>query len=620
MRNLTKGLLTVSLAAAFVGAVGCTNNGSDAWKGTTFTDYGNVVSIANGGFVAETDKYVYFINGVGSYSSDNTFGTPIKGALVAADKNNLDSMQVVIPELIVSTDYEAGVYLFKEGDNVYAYYGTPNREKTSSGAIASSEMTFTKTRLDGKENTKLFTVPSHSTTYRMAQGADGAVYIVYYDTENSAIVSYNAKTGKSTTIAKTDAKTNDGANGEYLSLGEYKFLQNGNVAQVAYTMTVYTQEYVAEQEEQTDSYSRQTAAYNYMYLYTVGEEPVCIKDGKATETTYAIKSTVSDYLFYTATKLVGGSDAKTFGVKLSALDIETVIDYPDNIKDDMIISSFEEIYYYDSDATKVVKTTLIKEPVPEEEAREYVLKDGTISKLLVIDENYVYCYNSDGYVVAIERAGNGKTIRVSERTVSTSWYTPETVDIDGEKYILYCDNSTDGNSYIFRANLNGINNPLEKDADDDGETDVYYLESSFIGFMPAADRAAVVSAKINAIETPLGLQEENGKYYAESVNIARAAYDKLDKDAQSKISSEDLKKLTNAEKAVALADAYKKLAADYANISEEEKNALKAPYESAKKLAESYGNDYSDIAAYLPDSLNLNYYYQEAGKTFDASK
>lgn len=614
MKKLTKGLLTVSLAACIAGAVGCANNG-DAWKGTDFTNYGAVISAANGGFVAETENYVYFINGVGSSSSNNAFGTPIKGALVAADKKDAaKAPQVVIPELIVSTDYEAGIYLFNEGDKAYAYYGTPNREKNSSGAVASSEMTFTKTRLDGKENTKLFTVSSHSTTYRIAQGADGAVYIVYYDTANSAIVSYNAKTGKSTTIAKTDAKNNDGKDGEYLSLGEYKFLNNGNSAQVVYTMTVYTQEYSAEQEKETDSYQRQTATYNYMYAYTVGGEPVLIKDGKAAETTYSIKSNVSDYLFYTAKTLVGGEDnVKTYGLKLSALDSETRIDYPDNIKDDMIINSFEEVYFYDSDAKKVVKTTLVKEPVSEKEAREYILKNDTVSKLLVIDENYVYCYNTDGYIAAIARA-DGKTVRVSERTASTSWYTPETVNIDGSTYILYCDSSTDGNSYVFGADLNKLGAP---EVDDSGDEDVYYLSAKFLGVMPAADRAAVVSAKINAIETPLDLEEgENGKYFAESVSAARSAYDALDNDAKNNVSSETLAKLEKAEKAVALADAFKKLepVLNYDDLSQEEKTALNTDYQSAKSLAESYGNDYSVIAGYLPDKLNLNYYYQEAGK------
>ena len=621
MRKLTKSLLTVSLAACIAGAVGCNANGSDAWKGTDFKNYGTVVAETNGGFVAETDNYVYFINGVGSSSSDNTFGTPIKGALVAADKKDAaKTPQVVVPELIVSTDYDAGIYLFNEGDKAYAYYGTPNREKNSSGAIASSEMTFTKTRLDGEENTKLFTVPSHSTTYRIAQGADGAVYIVYYDTENSAIVSYNAKTGKSTTIAKTDAKTNDIKDGEYLSLGEYKFLKNGNSAQVVYTMTVYTQKYVAEQEAQDNSYSRQTAAYNYMYLYTAGEEPVCIKDGSATDTTYAIKSNVDGYLFYTATSLFGGeTNAKTYGISLNAPEDEKKIDYTDNIKDDMIIESFEKVYFYDSG--KVVKTTLIKDPVPEKEAREYILKNDGISSLLAVDEVYVYCYDADGYIVAIERAEDGKTIRVSERTASTAWYKPETAAIGDAEYMLFCDGSSEGNSYVFGADLNKLNAPETEDTDDDGETDVYYLESKFIGFMPAADRAAVVSAKINAIEKPLDLKEgDDGKYVAESVKSARTAYDNLDKDAKNNIASEDLKKLDNAEKAVALADAYSALEAvlNYDNLSQAEKDVLKTAYDTAKQLVESYGDDLSAIADYLTD--NLNYFYQEAGSKLGATE
>ena len=34
---------------------------------------------SNGGFVVETGDYVYFINGVESYSADNTYGSPVKG-------------------------------------------------------------------------------------------------------------------------------------------------------------------------------------------------------------------------------------------------------------------------------------------------------------------------------------------------------------------------------------------------------------------------------------------------------------------------------------------------------------------------------------------------------------
>ena len=622
MNRLTKGLLTVSLVAALAGtAAACGSSGS--WKGTDFMEYGDVVAETNGGFVAETTKYVYFINGIESSYSDNTFGTPVKGSLVAADKSDLTKSQVIVPELMSASDYGAGIYLFNGGDGVYAYYGTPNTEKDSSGSVANSKMTFKRTRLDGTKNEKLFTVSSLSLNYRMAQAEDGAVYIVYYDADSSAIVSYNCSTGKSVVIAKTDVKTNEKTeNGEYLSLGEYKFLENGNAAQIVYTITAYTQEYYAAQEEQEDSYSRQTAPYNYIYTYTAGKDAECVKNGSAVNETYALKSTVDDYLFYTATPL--GGTAKTYGVKIDDFGNATEIGYPDNVKDGMVIKSLDRVYYFDSDAKQVVENTLIKDAannITEYEIKRPILKDETVSKLIDVDDNYIYCFNSDGYIVAIERAGEERTIRISERTASSSWYDPETVKIsDTEEYILYCDNSSDGSSYVYRTDLKKLNDPKAEDTDEDEADDLFYLESAFVGVMPAKDKASVVSAKINAIGMPLADIEkgEDGKYRSESVEKARAAYTALDDDAKSYISDSELERLVKAEKALALADTFIKLekVADFNNLDETEKAALKTEYEAAKAVVAGLGDDYEDIADFLGDKLNLNYFYYQAGKKF----
>ena len=624
MNKLTKGLLTISLSALLVGtAAAC--GGSKSWGGTTFKDYGAVKVSANGGFVVETDNYVYFINGIESSSSDNTFGTPVKGALVAAKKADLNDSQVVIPELMTSSDYDAGIYLFGSGEETYAYYGTPNREKTSTGEIASSEMTFTRTRLDGKKNEKLFTVSSFSTNYRIAQAEDGTVYIVYYDTANTSLMSFNCTTKKSTVIAKTDAKTNEKTDkGEYLSLGDYKFLKNGNSAQVVFTMTAYTQEYFSEQEEQTNSYSRQTATHNYLYIYTAGAEKVCIKDGSEKRETYAVKSQVGEYLFYTATPSFGGT-AKTFGVKLSDTENATEIKNDSIIKDDMIIGAgaYDEVYYLDTDAKQVIKNTLVGDVFDN---KKTILKDETVSSLINVDDSYIYCFNTDGYIVAIERDdenGDGRTVRISERTASASWYKPETVTVGDAEYMLYADSSAEGNSYVYRSDLNKLGDPKEV-KNDDNETDYYYLESSFIGVRPAADRAAVVSTKINAIEKPLDLKKgDDDKYTAESVEIARAAYNALDDDAKAEISADDLKKLTNAENALTLADAFAKLekVVGYKSLSDEKKTALKeelkTDYDAAKAIVDGYGSDVNDIRSYLGDKLNLNYYYQQAVTIFD---
>lgn len=621
MNKLTKCLLTVSLSAALIGTAACGNG--DSWKGTDFTDYGTAIVSTNGGFVAETTKYVYFINGIGSSSADNTFGTPVKGSLVAADKNDLTNSQVVIPELMTASDYEAGVYLFNSGEETYAYYGTPNTEKNSSGQVASSELTFKRTRLDGKNSEKLFTVSSLSVNYRITQAEDGTVYIVYYDTASTSLISYNCSTKKATTIAKTDDKTNEKTDGgEYLSLGEYKFLKNGSSAQIAFTLTAYTQEYYSAQAEQ-DGYARQTATYNYMYLYTAGKDAECVGDGKTTGETYAIKSSADDYLFYTATPF--GGTAKTFGVKLSDMDNKTEIYYQDNVKDGMIIKSYEEVYYLDTEAGQVIKNTLVKtDTVTAYNTKATILKDEKVSSLIDVDDTYIYCFNSDGYIAAVNYTDGddyGKTVRISERSASASWYKPETVTIGETKNMLFADSSQEGNSYIYYSDLNKLSTPKEVKTDE-GETDYYYLENSFIGVRPAADRAAVVTSKISAIETPLDLKKgDDGKYYAESVKSARAAYDALDDDAKANVSESDVKKLENAEKALALADAFIKLekVTDYNNLSQTEKDALTADYNAAKAIVESYGSDYSSIRDFLGDKLNLNYFYQQTGNKLNST-
>ena len=608
MNKLTKGLLSITFATAMVGAVACGGNASDAWKKPSFSNYGAVEAETLGGFVAETTNYVYFINGVGKNTSDNSFGTPIKGALVAAPKNDLSKTEVVVPELLVARDYNAGVYLFGSGNDIYAYYGTPNREKDSSGAIANSEMTFSRTRIDGEKNEKLFTVSSLSTEYRMTE-VNGTVYIVYYDSSDSAIKSFNCTDKKTTVVAKTDAKINDkNADGEYVSLDAYKFLDNGAEAEIVYTLTVYSEQYYEEKEKDSNSYSREKETYNYIMSYKAGESAKVVKSGKAGGETYAFSEYADGYLFYKETPVVG--DEKTFAVSDKALADATEIVYTDNVKSGMIIKNLDEVYFYDSG--KVVKTVLTDRTGTEYEKKENILISDDISTIIDIDDDYVYTTNGDGYIIAIERAADGKTVKISERTASSSWYDPETIEISGEKYILYCDESGVGNSYVYYADLSKLAAPQEKDSDDDGEIDEYYLESKFIGVMPTADRATSAGSLVSDIESSYK-EEDNGAAFRKSVEKARAAYDALDADAKAAYDSSLLAKLTNTEKAVKLGDAYGKLASviNYGKLTDEEKATLTTDFNAAKALREEYESEsvYSAVAGYLES--NLKYYYQE---------
>ena len=141
--------------------------------------------------------------------------------------------------------------------------------------------------------------------------------------------------------------------------------------------------------------------------------------------------------------------------------------------------------------------------------------------------------------------------------------------------------------------------------------------------MPAADRAKIVEADINAINSELVLETDGeNKVYDASVSKARAAYDALDDDAKACVGEAKYNKLINAEKAVDLGAAFMKLKAAfgdgtliYDELDETEKAQVAADYATAKALVKSYGDDYSTIAAYLED--NLKYYYQEVGAQLD---
>ena len=606
-----------------VGAAACGVPESDKWSGTKdfASGWGNVLTQTLGGFVAETENYVYFINGVSSYTADNAYGTPIKGALVAADKSDLSKSEVVIPELLVAQDYTAGVYIFGTGENACAYYGTPNRDKDSSGKIANSEMVFTKTTLDGKKSEKLFAVSSHSTAYRMAE-KNGTVYIVYYDTEDSALKVFDCTAKNHTTIIKTDDTVNEKTEGKYVSLGSYYFTNNisGGI-QVIYTATVYSEEYF-EDKAKTEGYSRATASYNMVFGYSVGDEKAEVLFDGANYTTYSVNSVKGEYVFWTATEL--GKSAVTYGAKIADLGDQDKIfrvNSSDNIKDGMLIVSENEVYFADSDS--VIKTTLVGD---ERNVRERVAVITGVGELLAVKGDYLFYRNSEGYICAKKIANIGEEekvneIRVSANTYYSGWYKPEIVTADGKEYFFYCDNSSEGNSYIYYIDIAGVTAPAEKDTDEDDEIDLYYLEGAeTVGVRPAQDRALIAESKINAIESTLEFTEEDGELTVKSVAEARKAYDKLDEDAKAEVSESAYKKLIKAEYAVRLGKAFKKLdkVIGYSAASEEVKAQLKTDYETAKALAKEIAKVedgyYDGVAAYL--ETNLKYYYQEAAKKF----
>ena len=78
LKKLSKILpVLLILVLAFAALAGCSGNyTSPALSG----DISGSVS-SNGGFVVQKGEYVYFINGVGDQSADNTYGNAVKGSV-----------------------------------------------------------------------------------------------------------------------------------------------------------------------------------------------------------------------------------------------------------------------------------------------------------------------------------------------------------------------------------------------------------------------------------------------------------------------------------------------------------------------------------------------------------
>ena len=629
MKKILLTLLTVVLAVSAAFVVGCGSGAS--FKKPTMTDHGKLVS--DGGFLAETEKYIYVINGVGVSTADNAFGAPVKGSLVAVDKSTLGGAvkaEVVVPKLFVASDYTAGVKI--SGD--YVYFGSPSTDKNSKGGIANDELAFQRAKLDGtqEKGDVFFSVSALSAKYRITEEG-GVVYIIYQDTADSSVKVFNTSTKTTTTVAKTDEKNNDAvksASGKdvYVSMGDVTFAENSDSVAAFYTVKVYDEKYF-EDKAAKDGYSRSTASYNAVYAVNANGEAVKILDGENGNVTYAITLVTGGYVFYTATP--SGGEAKTYVKAVKDITNESVkaevVRNTTYAASGVIIESTSEVYFFDSSAKTVVKSTLVDD---ERSVKTNVYKADDLSSLIAVRDGYVYYNNSNGEI-ARAKINDEKAVaeRVSAGSVNSSWYAPEFVTANGTTYIFYLDTTTTGSSYVWFTDLNA-NNVKGEDTDDDGENDSFWFEGEKLaGVMLAADRANAAVAAINDIASTLDLSDKDNEFVS-SVGDARKAYNDLDDEAKKKVAESYLVKLENAEKAIELGRAYNELAEAVKYVSKmpaAEKVALRDKlndkYEAAKNIRQgiidSIGKDrFVSVRDLLCN--NLKAYYSKATDLFAETK
>ncbi|MBQ3596344.1 MAG: hypothetical protein II988_00835 [Clostridia bacterium] len=630
---LLKILLCVMSLCVLIGVSGCKEGD---WQGTSMKNWGEVVS-SNAGFMVETENYFYYINGYASYGDDNTFGTPVKGALMAVEKASLltDNVktEVVVPKLFVASDYQAGVYIY--GD--YVYYGTSSTDKNNQGEIAVSELTFTRTKLDGSATEKFFTVDSLSTQYRFVEN-DGKVYLVWYDAENTALKVYNTSTKSEQVIAKTDSTTK----GKFESLAEYKFVEGEgyNGVSVIYTVTVYEEDYY-EKAAEKEGYSRATASYNKVYAYSAGDgvnegnefRGQCVlngiadndNDGKADDCSYQVTLVKDGFVFYTQNELDGS--VKTFGVDLKSADKQDLfadavkIINDEAIAEDTLFVSFEEVYqlfaFDESDETQkhIVRTTLL------DDADEKWLKIafvGGASDVMAVrkdaGKDYVYYINENNAIARVEVCEEGvdefaKEERVSDGGVVYTWYAPEIHNVGEKTFVFYADNTSRGGAYVKMVEISQQTTG-EEDTNDDGEIDVRFLENSkLIGKITEEDKAVFAIAILNEITSPLEYEEVDGVAVCKAVVEAREAYDALSETAKEFYTENDLEVLERMETAANAIKYLVKLKGieNYYFVDETAQQAFKDAYLAAKPVMDEINAD-EDVLNLIENNLKWSYY------------
>ncbi len=239
---------------------------------------------SNGGFLAETGDYVYFINGVAANTDDNTFGEVVKGSVQRISKSDLDAgnyqnVDTIVPLVVYSGSYEAGIYIY--GD--YIYYTTPSIERNADGEILNSYLDFKRTKLDGSETMTDYFFQSTDNTidYRYVE-VDGEVYILYalsedlYGTSTTNIHSVKCSTKENTLLAyNVSAYAFDTEDPEnpcaYYTMGVTQYLGTDNSVTMSYNQLYRVCADVTESPRQYD--------FSDVKDYDAEEDPLYVNCG-----------------------------------------------------------------------------------------------------------------------------------------------------------------------------------------------------------------------------------------------------------------------------------------------------------------------------------------------------
>ena len=439
---------------------------------------GEVVSSSNGGFTVVKGDYLYFINGVETHTSDNTYGTPVTGALVRVALSDLANpadakTEMVIPALFVAGDFNSGFYIF--GNDVY--YASPVTEKNKEGVVENTKLDFVKTSIDGKNSVIVKTVDSNTTEYRFVE-AEGVVYLILKTVnEDSETVIQIVNTATKAVVHTTEKI-------------ESVIFAEGNSDTVYYTRVAHDD--VLDKDESFNELHRvnvkgedeillsgkgmygneegdlsgfgvsgakialikDTATHLYFSLTYVDTSITTVNNYCAVEKAQFAKVVDNDFSANQAKIILlnkgTASAATVFASTSYYLDLNNIV----------YLDSQNGLVKYDYQTTDPEASDCRIRLFYDKDLVGYTVKFWNEGYLYVVDSsNYYYRVN----VNAILNGEAGVVEKVNFLANSTSWYTPEVVTVDGKDYFISVYTASPYNSFVYVSDI-AANSALDEDA------------------------------------------------------------------------------------------------------------------------------------------------------------
>lgn len=472
--------------------VGCDSTGFS----NDLSDLNGDVS-SNGGFAVVKGDYVYFINGVATYTDNNTYGKVKTGALVRIKKNALkdgekkDNAELVIPSLFVAGDKNSGFYIFDD----YVYYATPVNAKNKEGKIENTKLNFAKTSLDGKTTHSLKVVSDNSTQYRYVKNGD-KVYLVLntVNDKSEAVLSILDVTGDEPVNVIVDGGNKVESTEKIESM---IFSSESDFDAVYYTKTAHDDN--LDEDEKFNELHRITLTTGVDETLVSGKSLMGLDNQKTTDGfgTQGIKFSLvrdtkdilylkGEYVDSSMTKIkeyyaVGKNDFNGFIEDRSKYIINNGTKNADSIfGENSLFVSPDCIIYLDNSLGIVAynKKDLGADYITNKEGCTVIsgrkcsedIKESSYTAKFW-DNGYLYMADSNNYYYRIKVLEGDEIVNKDDMKVekvnflanSTDWYLPEVIRVDGKDYFLSVYTAEPYNSLVYVSDIEANQGKTDED-------------------------------------------------------------------------------------------------------------------------------------------------------------